>query len=75
MATEVEFIQRSIRNHLEDLHTLFTNDYTNIDVEYYNEINLALLEAETAIEEATKRHLARMEKAKEYANNTRSTVS
>ena len=58
--TGIEYIQRSIRNHLEDLHTLFTNDIVNIDLQYLNAVNMALLAAEDEIKKATKEHDKRL---------------
>jgi hypothetical protein len=49
MNTGIECIQKTIRTSLADLHLMFTHDAVSIDIQYYNDVNLALLEAETAI--------------------------
>ena len=60
MSCEIKFIRKGIRTFLADLHLLFTNDAVSIDTEYYNDVNLALLEAESAIDKATVRHEKRI---------------
>ena len=60
MNTGIEFILKTIRTSLADLHLMFTHDAVSVDTQYYNDVNLALLQAETSIYEATKRHEKRI---------------
>jgi len=60
MNTGIEYIQKTIRTNLADLHLMFTHDAVSIDTQYYNDVNMALLAAETAINKATKNHEARV---------------
>jgi len=62
--TEIDVIKRSIQRHREDLHLMFTNNVLGVETEYYNEINLALLEAEEAFIRADKRHAERLARLK-----------
>lgn len=52
MPSEVEFIKRNIRSNLEDLHIIMSMDAVSYDNNLYNSVTLALLNAESAIEEA-----------------------
>jgi len=56
MPTEIECIERTLRRNMEDLHIVFTSDVENIDLEYYNSVQLALLQAEEKIKAATVIH-------------------
>ena len=58
--TGIEYIKKSIRTHLEDLHLMFLHDAVSIDIEYYNEVNLVLLEAEDRLKIATRNHEKRI---------------
>ncbi len=53
---DIKHISRSIRVHLEDLHVMMTEDQVSIDIQYYNDVTLALLNAESLIDIATKAH-------------------
>jgi len=70
--TGIEYIQRSLRNNMEDLHIMFTHDFVNIDTEFLNAVNMALLIAETAIQKATEEHDQRIaEHEKNFPSNNK----
>ena len=49
VTNDINFIQKSIQHHLEDLHVLFTHNMLNIDMDFLNEVNMALLAAQDAL--------------------------
>lgn len=74
VVSEIEAIKKSIRNHLEDLHLLFTLDAVSIDINYYNEVNLVLLAAEDSLKEATNNHEQRLKAHVEKYGAPKQTV-
>lgn len=58
--SEIEYIKKSIRIHLMDLHIMITHDQVNMDIAYYNDVTLALLQAEDGLKAATRAHEQRI---------------
>lgn len=59
--SDINIIKKSIGKHLEDLHILFIDYGTTLDIEYYNKVREALVKAGQEIKIATSEHKARVE--------------
>lgn len=71
---DIEYIKTSIRNHLADLHILFVHDQVNIDISYYNDVNMVLLAAEDGLKKATRDHEQRLKDHLEKYGNPNNIV-
>ncbi len=58
---EIEYIRKSIRDHLQDVHIILSEKGADIDTQYYNDVTLALLRAEDMIKVATAAHEKRIQ--------------
>lgn len=74
MPSEVEIIKRSIRNHLEDLHIIMSEDAVSYDNSLYNMLTMVLLNAESGIEEAEAVYAKSMKVHQEKYGDPNTTV-
>ncbi len=62
--SEVDVILRDLDKNLEDMHLLFVNDVSSMDLPFYNTVHLALLEAKEKIKNAQAEYDSRMEEVR-----------
>ncbi len=53
---EIKAVLKDIEKHQEDLHLLFTNDVSSMDLTLYNAVTLALINAQASIQQAIADH-------------------
>ncbi len=58
---EIDSVLRNLEQHQRDLHLLFTNDVSSMDLTLYNAVTLALITAESDIRKALEEHDKKME--------------
>ncbi len=57
---EIDSVLRNLEQHQRDLHLLFTNDVSSMDLTLYNAVTLALITAESDIRKALEEHDKKM---------------